>query len=291
MEQTSCISNEMLDAKVILDTIDKRVLLDEVEELIEKQHNQEEFMLNIVHDLRAHLNIILSGMQFMEQKSSKNDEKDKEYLGMMKKNSFKMLKLINNLLDTTKYERECYQLKKENVNIVEIIEESVTCIDKYSKQKNIELIFDTNEEDVVMAIDVEVMDRIMLNLLSNAIKFSPNDSKIFVNLSTSINEIELRIKDQGIGISKKDQEKIFNRFYQGSKGKESEQTGSGIGLDLVNYLVGALGGTIKLESDEGKGTEFIIKLPINILKNENNIISFSDNRERMAELEFSDIYL
>ena len=144
-----------------------------IETLKEKNLSQEEFLLNITHDLRAHLSIILSVMQCIDCGNAKvADEKAREYLKMIKRNSLKMLKLINNLIDTTKFQNNYYELNKTNIDIVSMIEGTINCIDKYAIQKNIHLIFDTNKEECIMAVDPQVIDRIIMNLISNAIKFS-----------------------------------------------------------------------------------------------------------------------
>ena len=99
-----------------------------------------------------------------------------EHMEIIKRNGYKILKLINNLIDTTKLEKKHYNIKRENLDIINLIEWNVSSIDKYAKQKNIALVFDTNVEECVMAIDPEAIDRIIMNLISNAIKFSPREA-------------------------------------------------------------------------------------------------------------------
>ncbi|AYE34354.1 sensor histidine kinase [Clostridium septicum] len=262
-------------------------------ELQEKNTKQEELLLNISHDMRAHLNVILSIMQCIECGNVDiEDKKAIEYMKIVKRNSLKMLKLINNLIDTTRLENNYYVLNKKNIDIVSMIEGTISCIDRYAKQKNIQLIFDTNEEECIIAADPEVIDRIVMNLISNAIKFSSEDKNVYIDLYISEKEVEIIVTDEGVGISKEDQKKIFDRFYQISKKKSNENSGSGIGLDLVNYLVKTHDGKIDIVSEEGEGSSFIVKLPITIVK-ENNIITERGNSDKiqMLEIEFSDIYL
>lgn len=263
-----------------------------IEILKEKNLRQEGFLLNITHDLRAHLSIILSIMQFIDYGNANvADKKTREYLTMVKRNSLKMLKLINNLIDTTRLENDYYELNKTNIDIVSMIEGTINCIDKYAVQKNIQLIFDTNEEECIMAADPQVIDRIIMNLVSNAIKFSPRDKCIYINLIINSEEIKILIKDEGPGISNEDKNKIFNRFYQVTKRKDNEQSGSGIGLDLVNYLTKSHGGSIDLSSEDGNGALFIVTLPINSINEDEIIIPCQSSKIEMLEIEFSDIYL
>lgn len=263
-----------------------------IDNLKQKNSKQEAFLLNITHDLRAHLNIILSVMQCIDYGNAKiADEKAKEYLTMVKRNSLKMLKLINNLIDANRFENNYYELNKNNIDIVSMIEGTINCIDKYAVQKNISLIFDTNEEECIMAVDPQVIDRIIMNLISNAIKFSPMDKNIYINLDINSKEVKISIKDEGPGITDEDKSKIFNRFYQVTKQKDSEQAGSGIGLDLVNYLTKSHGGSIIINSEYGNGSEFIVTLPITLIDEKKINMQSESSKIEMLEIEFSDIYL
>ncbi|MBD7916359.1 HAMP domain-containing histidine kinase [Clostridium sp. Sa3CUN1] len=271
----------------------KEEMLKVITELMNKNSNQENFLLNISHDLRGHLNVILSVMQIINYgNESVTDKKISEYMGIVKRNSLKMLKLINNLIDTTKLENNYYVLNKKNIDIISMVESTVNCIDKYAKQKNIQLIFDTNKEECITAIDPEVLDRIIMNLLSNAIKFSYSNTNVYIDIFVVNNKIKLSIRDEGPGISEEYQAKIFSRFYQLSKKSDNDIIGSGIGLDLVNYLVKTMDGDIKLESKNGQGCEFILNFPISIVE-EKDDYCLNDNKSnkiQMLEVEFSDIY-
>ncbi|MBU5455509.1 sensor histidine kinase [Caproiciproducens sp. MSJ-32] len=261
-----------------------------ITELIEKETLQENFLLNITHDLRSHLSVILSVIQVMNSGNiNLNDKKAKDYIYTIKKNSLKMLRLINNLIDTNKLKNNYYTLNKKNIDIVSMIEGTVECIDKYAKQKNIQLIFDTNEEECIMSADPSVIDRIIMNLISNAIKFTYEDTNIYVTLFIKDGFIKISIKDEGPGIPKKDQEKIFGRYYRINNIKR-ENSGSGMGLDLVKYLVKSHDGTIELISEENKGCEFIVTFPI-VIEEENETHEINqDSRIERLEVEFSDIY-
>ena len=276
--------------------LSKEELINKFIKLSEDKKDQEDFILNISHDLRSPLNIILSILQCY-----KDDYKDigkgnqcKEHTEIIKRNGYKILKLINNLIDTTKLEKNHYNIKRENLDIINLIEWNISSIDKYAKQKNISLVFDTNVEECIMAMDPEAIDRIIMNLISNAIKFSPQGSSIYINVWKSIKQITVSIRDEGMGIPKDEQNTIFNRFVQSSKNKRHENCGSGIGLDLVKYLTKAHNGSIELRSEENCGSEFTIKLPIEILENnkttENKCLNTTSKVE-VLELEFSDIYL
>ena len=250
--------------------------------------NNDQYLLNIIHDLRSHLNVITSAAQFMEH--NYKDDKNIKYIEIIKRNSFKMLKLINNLIDSNKIKNNYYKLNKKNIDIVPMIENTISCIEKFASERNINLIFDTNEEECIMAIDPEAIDRVIMNLLSNAIKFSNENSNIYINLVVKDKEIELSFKDEGCGISKEEKERIFDRFYQGKNNDNIE--GSGIGLNLCMLFVKAHDGKIFLESEINKGSIFTVILPrkiedhIETVKEEGNLI----NKNQAVEIEFSDTY-
>ena len=250
--------------------------------------NNDQYLLNIIHDLRSHLNVITSAAQFMEH--NYKDDKNLKCIEIIKRNSFKMLKLINNLIDSNKIKNNYYKLNKKNIDIVPMIENTISCIEKFASERNINLIFDTNEEECIMAIDPEAIDRVIMNLLSNAIKFSNENSNIYINLVVKDKEIELSFKDEGCGISKEEKERIFDRFYQGKNNDNIE--GSGIGLNLCMLFVKAHDGKIFLESEINKGSIFTVILPrkiedhIETVKEEGNLI----NKNQAVEIEFSDTY-
>ena len=154
------------------------------------------------------------------------------------------------------------------------------------------MVFDTNVEECIIAADPNAIDRIVMNLLSNAIKFSQKDSNILVHVIKNKDKVNISVEDEGPGIPLNEQRLIFDRFKQATLNKQNEYKGSGIGLDLVNYLTKAHGGDVKLDSDEGRGSKFIISLPIlHIDKEKSNGEFFKRDKVEMLEIEFSDIYL
>lgn len=288
-----------LDERLInedIENLSKIELIKLVHDLKRTKDLQENFLLNISHDLRSPINVILSVLQCLKYEKESNDDvissKRKEYRDIIRRNSLKIIKLIDNLIDSSKLEKNFYNLKRYNIEIIGLIESVVTSIEKYAEEKDISVIFDTNVEEFECAVDPAAMDRVVMNLLSNAIKFSPKHGKILVYVQVKDEVIEISVKDEGIGIPKEEQKDIFNRFVQSSQNKKNEYSGSGIGLDLVNYLVKAHGGNIKLESDLGCGSNFIVTLPITILDIEEKDYEVGRrSRVEQLEVEFSDIYL
>ena len=259
-----------------------------------------EFFSNISHELRTPLNILLSSLQLINiyvYKLQGNEGEDiKKYLGIMKQNCFRLLRLINNFLDITKIDAGFYNLNEGKHNIVSIVEDITTSVVEYLKNKNIQIIFDTEIEEKYISCDDDKIERIMLNLFSNAIKFTNPGGKIEVNIYERNNEIIISVKDTGIGIPKDKLTSIFDRFSQVDKTLSRNKEGTGIGLALVKSLVEMHKGKIIVKSTYGEGTEFLIHLPENSNKIDDNDVNlnnkYEDKKESNMEkmnIEFSDI--
>jgi two-component system sensor histidine kinase ChiS len=258
-----------------------------------------EFFANISHELKTPLNVISSTIQLLRSlDESKNlgDERIKYYFSIMNQNALRLLRLINNIIDTTKIEGNYLNVNLTNGDIVYIVEELVQSVADFVQSKSISITFDTDVEEKVIAFDEEKMERIILNLLSNAVKFTDVNGSIFVNIYDRGDLIEISVRDTGIGIPEDKLNYIFERFAQIDKSTTRKNEGSGIGLALVKSLVEVQGGTVYARSELGKGSEFIVTLPVKTLdakEIENTIeskeIPKSQHKEGL-KVEFSDIY-
>ena len=223
-----------------------------------------------------------------------DNEKLKKYMDIMKQNCNRLIRIINNLIDVSKIESGYFDLKLTNNNIISLVENITLSVVEYAESKGIELIFDTEVEEKIIACDLDAIERIMLNLISNALKFTEPGGKIFVNIFDKEDRIIISVKDTGIGICQEKQGIIFERFVQGDKTITRKQQGSGIGLSLVKSLVKLHKGDISLKSKLGEGSEFIIELPVTLVEGSDKEaklkrMSYEDNIEKV-QIEFSDIY-
>ncbi|APH18244.1 sensory box protein [Clostridium botulinum] len=250
-----------------------------------------EFLSNISHELKTPLNVIFTAVQLLGfYEEDCNNEKQDKYLKLIKQNCYRLMKLINNLLDTTKLDSGYLKLNLVNYNIVNLIEEITLSVTSYAESKGINIIFDTNVEEKIIAVDTDKIERIILNLLSNSIKFTNPGGNIFVNVKDSGENVYIHVKDTGVGIPSDKLESIFERFFQVDKTLKKNKEGTGIGLHLVKSFVEMHNGTVTIKSELGKGTEFIIKLPAVVCEKQvksKNII-YEANIERI-NMEFSDI--
>lgn len=260
--------------------------------------SQSNFISNISHELRTPVAVIMSANQILDinMQKIKNDysESNLDKINIIKQNCNRLLRLTNNIIDMAKVDSGFMNLKLKNIDIIFLLESIVTSVIPYADCKNIDIIFDTNCEELIMCVDPDKIERIVLNLISNAIKFSKDNTNIYINVTVYENEskLEFSVRDTGIGMESKDLEKIFDRFTQVDDIMVRKNEGSGIGLSLVEIFTKLHDGDIIVNSKLGEGSEFIIILPINILEPENihnsetNQYSSSDSR---AAVEFSDI--
>ncbi|MCM0649201.1 MEDS domain-containing protein [Clostridium swellfunianum] len=249
-----------------------------------------EFFANISHELRTPINVILSAVQLINLYGT--DDKIKKYIDTLQQNCYRLLRLVSNIIDITKMDAGFFELQLKNHNIVSVVEDITFSVSEYIENKGISLLFDTEVEEKVIACDHDKIDRIMLNLLSNAVKFTNSGGTILVNIYDRNDNILISVKDDGIGIPEDKKSLIFERFHQVDKSLTRSHEGSGIGLSIVKSLVELHGGTIRVQSEYGKGTEFIIELPVNIVDEYEDVNTNSIQGENFEKIsvEFSDIY-
>ena len=263
---------------------------------IEKAKSQ--FFANLSHEIKTPINIIYSCIQLLEVnkingEKALSDDYNK-YDNTLKQNCYRLLRLVNNLVDMTKIDSGYMKLIFINCEIVSLVEDITLSIIPYVESKNINIVFDTYIEELEIRCDPESMERVILNLLSNAIKFTNKDGNISVIVEADDKYLFIRVKDDGIGISKDIREDIFSRFVQEDKSLNRKNEGSGIGLALVKSLVELHDGEVYLE-DVSEGSEFVVKLPnikINEEVNNHNRVMDVESKPLVQKIniEFSDIY-
>jgi PAS domain S-box-containing protein len=250
-----------------------------------------EFFSNVSHELRTPLNIISSASQLLQHcNPDRTKEKTNNLLNIINQNTFRLIRIINNLIDVSKYDSGYLNLNLRNYNIVTMIEDITLSVVEYANIKGLEIIFDTDVEEKIMAVDDDKIERIMLNLISNSIKFTNRGGKIMVSLEDKDEQLRITVKDTGIGIPKDKIDLIFERFGQVDKSLKRNREGSGIGLSLVKTFVEMHGGNIYVESKYNKGSEFVIDLPVKTVKGNAKIDYSIGNKVEKIKIEFSDIY-
>lgn len=283
------ISTNLYDNSYVIWFVDKN-------EQIEHEINNKirgDFFANLSHELRTPLNIIFSSLQVLDLKLKKEDQSITKYINMATQNTYRLLKLVNNLIDSNKITSGYFEYNPQNYDIVYFVESICQSIVDFAKQKNIEVIFDTDVEEKIISFDLDKMERIILNILSNSIKFTKEQGKIEIYIRESNEMLEIEISDDGIGIPQNKLNSIFERFKQVENNTIRSGEGSGIGLYLVKSLVDMHGGDIAVESELGSGTTFKISIPVELEEEyECNIIekNLQNSYIEKIKVEFSDIY-
>ncbi|MDU6040042.1 MAG: PAS domain-containing sensor histidine kinase [Clostridium butyricum] len=267
---------------------------------LEIENLKTEFFLGLSHEIRTPLNIIITSIHSIDDilkthECERYRDRIIKSLNYIKQNSNRMLRLINNISDVKKLDHMCYDVNYTNCNIVEVIEGIVISVSDYIKVSQRNIIFDTEEEEIIIACDLDKIERIMLNLLSNAIKYSDENTDILVKirLSEKKDEIIVSVWDDGVVIEKKDSIRIFDKFVQLDKLLNRPCEGTGIGLFLVKSLLEIQGGRVWVNNEVIKGAEIDFSLPVRTVEekeDKHNITTSPQDKVEIYNVEFSDIY-
>lgn len=267
---------------------------------VEIESLKSEFFANLSHEFKTPLNIILSTVQLVMNYIEVNNEYPdynmfNKCLSNIKQNSYRILKIANNLIDMSKIDGNFYSINMGNYNIVEVVENIVQSLAEYMKDNKRNIIFDTIEEEIITACDPDQIERIILNVLSNAMKFTSHGGNIYVDMEVNdrCNKVIIKISNDGEKINFEDRLRIFERFTQSESLLTRRAEGTGIGLTLVKSLVKLHNGEVYVNTEFEEGTQFCIELPIRKMKNfkNNNVREKSIvSKVEKFNIEFSDIY-
>jgi DNA-binding response OmpR family regulator len=218
-----------------------------------------QFFMNISHEIRTPMTLILAPLEKMIGRD-KDPERQRNYL-LMKENSKRILRLINQMMDVRKIEQGKFLLDYHPVELVEFLQGIYDVFSANAQSRNIQYEFAHEMDRLQVYVDPDNMDKIVMNLLSNAFKFTPDGGKITMQLLDKGTDFEVRVADSGVGIPDSEKQKVFERFY--SAKHQNGYMGTGIGLNLTSLLVRLHKGSITIEdnSDE-KGTLFIVTMPV-----------------------------
>ena len=242
------------------------------------------FLSNMSHDIRTPMNAVI-GFTTLAVSNIDNKEKVRDYLGKILSSSNHLLSLINDVLDMSRIESGKIHLEETEVSLSDMLHDLKTIISGHIYAKQLELYMDAmdvTDEDVYC--DKTRLNQVLLNLLSNAIKFTPAGGTVSVRLKQfpgtkkGSGLYEIRVKDSGIGMSQEFIQRIFSPFERERTSTVSRTQGTGLGMAITKNIVDMMGGTIEVRTEQGKGTEFIVRLPLRIQSEQRSI-------EKIAELE------
>ncbi len=241
----------------------KRSLKRSLDKLTEYDRLKTEFFSNVSHELRTPLTMILAPVDRLLQRNADAMPPDAVHmLEMVRLNGYKLLDLINRLLDFSKLEAGQMKLLVQRVDVNQLISKLTQAANPLAEQRGITLSTDCDPELGPLGADEEKVDTILSNLISNAIKFTPHGGSIHVETHRADDRVWISITDTGIGIDESQRDKVFERFVQVDGSSSREFSGTGLGLSLVKNLVALHGGEIHLQSELGHGSRFWFDLPL-----------------------------
>jgi signal transduction histidine kinase len=238
----------------------KQVLEENNKKLRELDEVKSRFFANISHELRTPLTLLLAPMETLLRRYNL-DRETKDLLGTMHSNGMRLLKLINDLLDLVRLESGRMEVRRDLVDVAEFIRGLASAARQVANDKRVRL--ETHVDSALKSVisDRDKLEKVVLNLLFNALKFTPAGGRVELRAEKAGDELHLVVADTGMGISEKNLPHIFDRFWQADGSSKRKYQGVGIGLALVKELVEIQGGTVAVQSEEGKGTTFRIRLP------------------------------
>ncbi|MBP1080206.1 sensor histidine kinase [Bacillus capparidis] len=236
-------------------------IMDLERELEDYRTNRREFFANISHELRTPISYIKGYSMVLRDELYKNEKEKNQYLTIIHDESTRLTDLINDLFELAKMEEGKLDLNYARTDISDIINSSVRKINLKAKEKGIRITLNTPSDHTLLYTDGRRLEQIFINLLENAIQYSEPHSNIDVSTKVQKRDIQVLIKDSGIGIPKEDLPYIFERFYRVEKSRSRTTGGTGLGLSIVKNLVELLGGRIEITSSVGSGTTFKIYFP------------------------------
>ena len=234
------------------------VLLVNVTEKLEKESLRREFSANVSHELKTPLTSI-SGFAEIMQGGLVKCEDIPQFAGRIYKESQRLLQLVEDVIQISQLDEEKTSYTWEPVDVYQVCKNAFESLKEKAKRLNVHLYI--CGEYMKMEAVRTLLEEAVYNVCDNAIKYNRNDGSVSVFLTQTAQEIQIVVKDTGVGIPKEDQDRVFERFYRVDKSHSKEIGGTGLGLSIVKHAVGALKGSVILRSEEGNGTEICMKFP------------------------------
>ena len=234
------------------------VLLVNVTEKLERESLRREFSANVSHELKTPLTSISGFAEIMQGGLVKNEDIPK-FAGRIYKESQRLLQLVEDVIQISQLDEEKTSYVWKTVDVYQVCKNAFESLKEKAKRLNVHL-YICGERMKMEAVRT-LLEEAIYNVCDNAIKYNRNDGSVSVFLTQTAQEIQIVVKDTGVGIPKEDQDRVFERFYRVDKSHSKEIGGTGLGLSIVKHAVGALKGSVILRSEEGNGTEICMKFP------------------------------
>jgi signal transduction histidine kinase len=226
-------------------------------QLKQMEEMRQEFISNVSHEIQSPLTSIMGFARALQYNQLTQEERN-HYLSIIETESRRLSKLSDNLLKLTSLESENHPFERKSYRLDQQIRTIILACEPHWMEKEMDM--DVSLEKVTIVADEDLMSQVWTNLIHNSIKFTPRLGRIHIHLHQADDKAIIKISDTGIGISKKDQVHVFERFYKADKARERSKGGSGLGLSIVKKIIEMHEGTVIVESEEGKETIFTISI-------------------------------
>lgn len=244
------------------DRIGTLVVLNDVTRIRRLENIRRDFVANVSHEIKTPLTAIKGFVETLQHGSADTPEEQEKFLGIIKKHADRLDAIVEDLLALARLEQkeEEAELERGLNALEEIIETAVQVVKRKAEEKKIS-IKTTCDPALKIKVDAPLIEQAVVNLLDNAVKYSPEAESVSVEAEASDQEVRIRVIDQGPGIPKKHQPRLFERFYRVDRARSRMLGGTGLGLAIVKHIARAHNGNVSVESVSGKGSTFTITLP------------------------------
>ncbi|TBL77441.1 cell wall metabolism sensor histidine kinase WalK [Paenibacillus thalictri] len=244
------------------------VVLQDVTEQEKLELSRREFVANVSHELRTPLTTIKSYLEALEDGAIEEPQLAHKFVGVTRNETERMIRLVNDLLQLSRLDSKQVTISKEPTDVAEMLDEVVDRFSVQMLQRQIDIRVEVDHALGVMMLDRDRIDQVLDNLVSNAVKYTGEGGSISLRAAVQDAKwVEVTVQDNGIGIPKKDLNRIFDRFYRVDKARSRSMGGTGLGLSIAREIVKAHGGTIMLESELNQGTKVVFTLPYQMEEN------------------------
>lgn len=237
--------------------------IENITEIVKLENMRRDFVANVSHELKTPLTSINGFVETLIINEDLPSDKRNRFLAIIQKESDRLKRLIEDILLLSSIESK-NNLVTENVLLYNIFKEVYEMISYIASSKHIKIYYNFEDEKVAIQAYGDYIKQLFLNLIDNAIKYTPEGGTVIINQFTRNNEITIEVIDNGVGIPKEDQSKIFQRFYRVDKARSRSVGGTGLGLAITKHIVNSLQGNIGVESKLGEGSKFIVTIPTKI---------------------------
>ena len=234
--------------------------IENITERVRLENMRSDFVANVTHELKTPLTSISGFVETLRMNENIDKNTRDRFLGIIETESDRLKRLIDDILLLSFIENKD-TIYAEKVNVLSVFKEVYDLTIIFAKSKNIELKYKFEDEDIIINCNRDYIKQVFLNLIDNAIKYTPSGGFVETIIYNNEKDICIKVKDNGIGISKDEKDRIFERFYRVDKARSRAVGGTGLGLAIVKHIVKSLNGSIDIKSELNVGTEFIVTIP------------------------------